>query len=437
MLSGFVVARVSLGAYGLGIAILPLLLFIFESYLTNFKTKLLFLIPPAVFCLITSPHPQISFYALFFACCYFVLRIQKPQKMKRGIWFFLFILLGIFLSAIQILPTFELLHYANFSSETSSYITGFLVPLYHLISIGIPNYFGNPATYNFWGKTDYIETVAAIGLLPCFFVFIACVSKITYMNNPIKKIFLGTILITFLLVIDSPISRFIISLPIPFLSTDPPSRIFFLTTFSLSVLAGEGFELFYKQKKSFIEIIKASFPFLAGVIAITLGTGILYILNPKNVHVFSQYNVAVRNTILEVIILFIGLSIAIIPAILKNETLKRINTYILICMVFAIGFYNAEKFLPFSSTKTVLPHIDLFQELTSLRGEGRAFGFGNATITTDLATYFHFYDPQYYHPLYIKRYGELTAYANSGKTHTDVLRSDANIRNDITLSPAE
>jgi hypothetical protein len=443
-LSGVVVARVTLGAYGAGIAMLPLLLFVIETYEQNPKTRLLFIIPFAIFTVITATHPQISLYILGFAVIYllvkeFSVNATIKKKCKRITLPLVFICIGVLLTSIQILPTIELLHYANFSTESSAYIEKFLVPFWHLVSIGIPNYFGNISTYNFWGKSDYIETVAAVGLVPCFFAYFALFfDKKRDIPPVLKKIYTIGLITTFLLAVDSPISRGMLSLPIPILSTDPPSRIFLLTTFFLAILSGFGFELFHKQKYSLIKLIKYSLPFLATILLIAGGTVALNKWMKCIDAISTCYRVALRNTLLEIAVFALGFIVCLIYVFWKHKKGQIILPYLLIGTVFAIGFYNAEKFLPFSPTDTVLPHTQLLNKINDLKKDGRIFGFGGANITTDLATYFQFYDPQYYHPLYIKRYGELTAFANYNDIKNEhVFRSDAIIRNDVSLSPQE
>jgi hypothetical protein len=438
MLSGAVVARVSLGAYGIGIAMLPLLLFVIESFLANRKTKLLFLLPFAIFTCMTSTHPQITFYILGFSFLYFFIRANVLKKnLNTFLKMFFFFVLGILLSAVQIIPTAELLLYSNFRTETSSHVSNFLVPFYHLIAVAIPNYFGNAATYNFWGKSDYIETVAAIGLIPCFFVYVALFLK-GKIKTPIavKKLFLWATGISIVLAVASPISEFILSLPIPILSTDPPSRIFILTSFFLSILGGIGFEAFREQKDGIVKKLKGAALFLTLVILLIIGTGFLYQTTPvcDNTFIKNCYQIAMRNTLLEVGIFTGGFLLFLFSQ--KNKKLTTISPLIIIGFVLIIGLYNAQKYLPFSPAATVFPTSNLLHKLTTLSGNERVFGFGDATITSNFATQFKFYDPQYYHPLYIKRYGELTTYANHGTTDK-VLRSDAIIVNGTTLSETD
>jgi hypothetical protein len=61
-------------------------------------------------------------------------------------------------------------------------------------------------------------------------------------------------------------------------------------------------------------------------------------------------------------------------------------------------------------------------------------GFGQAALSTDLATQLRIYDPSYYDPLYIKRYGELVAYAQSvDNQRLNLSRSDVQIDTNVIL----
>jgi hypothetical protein len=112
--------------------------------------------------------------------------------------------------------------------------------------------------------------------------------------------------------------------------------------------------------------------------------------------------------------------------------MKKIIPIMIIILILAIGFYNSQKFLPFSSRKTFMPKNELMKTLDKTK-DGRIFGLGEANIKTDFATYFGYFDPNHYDPLYNKRYGELIAYANSGKFGNILPRSDVEITNDLQL----
>jgi hypothetical protein len=143
--------------------------------------------------------------------------------------------------------------------------------------------------------------------------------------------------------------------------------------------------------------------------------------------------VALRNTLLETVpfsVVFVLLLLSL--ALANRDRLKSLVQGGIIAVVILLGLYNSQKYQPVSSKESFLPQNSL---ITALRaGPGRVFGFDDATIETNFGTLFHFYDPQYYHPLYIKRYGELVSFANNGTYPPPLLRSDVIITKRATVS---
>lgn len=435
LFSGFVIARVSLGAYGLGIALLPLFLFLIERYRSQKNWKIFGIISIVVFSVIVSTHPQISFYILTTSCIYFVCRLltQKENRITKFLslsLFIFFVLMGIGLAGVQLVPTLELIQYANLNAD-KSFIGNYIVPLYHLVSVVVPNYFGNVSTYNYWGKTDYLETVVSIGSIPVLFAFFGFLAVLTSgYKKMIASFYLILLTLSLALAINSPITDLFSRFPIPLLTTDPPSRIFLLSTFSISILAGLGYEYITHPLTSFKKMSLFIAPYLLLIVTIDLITFHNKIVHlPCRISSFACYDIAFRNTVFESIFFVIMLMILFGAVIVKSKKIVIVS----IVLVITTGLYNADKFLPFSSQNTILPKNSLFLELSQLSNKGRVFGFGKAMITTNLATYFRFYDPEYYHPLYIKRYGELTGYTNTGMPGHGVVRADAIINNPVII----
>jgi len=440
MFSGLIVARVTLGAYGLGIGMLPFLLFLIESYIKNYKRVLLFFISLSICVLIVSTHPQISLYIISFIFLYTAIRIFNEKipvrkKIITGIYFFLSIIFGIGLAAIQIFPTVELIHYANLGADRS-FVKNYIVPIYHFISLIIPNYFGNISTYNFWGTTDYVETVVAVGSIPCVFAYVGLIQQYSDREISFRKIFfLISIIVSCLFAVASPLTDNLFLFQIPLITTDPPSRIFVITTFCVVILAGYGFDHIISGKKSVVKLLTVLLPYILFLLTVLIITVCFSITKHScRVTIFNCYTVALRNTLFEYIFFFSGLFILVTSRFINRKD-NTLSALLIMFLVVVVGLYNAEKFLPFSPKKLILPKNQLIAKIISL-SSGRTYGFGNAMITTNLATFFKLYDPQYYHPLYIKRYGELIGFANTGKYEQGVVRADALI-NYATTSSAD
>jgi hypothetical protein len=82
--------------------------------------------------------------------------------------------LGLVLAAGQILPTLELAAHTGRVSRGAAGPLTTAFPVSHLIIYFIPNFFGNPVHYNYWGNFqdpaafNFFETAAYVGILPLF-----------------------------------------------------------------------------------------------------------------------------------------------------------------------------------------------------------------------------------------------------------------------------
>jgi len=107
---------------------------------------------------------------------------------------------------------------------------------------------------------------------------------------------------------------------------------------------------------------------------------------------------------------------------------RKIIPFVLYSIIVAIGWYNSTKFIPFSPVSTIYPKNPLIEKLREQAGTYRVLGLGNAALSTDLATEVRLFDPQYYEPLYNRRYGELVGYAKSKEGEVMKLsRSDVEV----------
>lgn len=433
---GFVIVRSIFNDYDFALISLPLLLYFIECFFQNTKTKKIFFIPPVVFFLIVSVQPQIIFYILCFVGVYMWYRfIQNKYISVYNFFLFLSMLgIGLGLSAVQLIPTYELYTQASINASSSKFIfEKFLLPPTHFISLVIPNYFGSQSTYNFWGTTDYIETIASIGTIPTLFAFLS-LGKKNKDKKDIKKFFYGATVIPILLSINWFGTQTLYSIPIPIISTNIPSRILFLTSFSISILAGIGFDYIISLSQLDKKIKKLFFVYGLLIGSIFIGTGISYGYHffCNNPIVTNCRSIALRNSIIELVIFISGTSCLGLYFLSKKHLIKKIALWSIIGLAVIIGLYNSNKYLPFSNKNTFLPTNNVIQTLQKTTQNARVFGVQDANLKTDFATQLRIYDPNYYDPLYIKRYGELIQFANNG-IYNNLLRSDVEVISDRIL----
>jgi hypothetical protein len=122
-------------------------------------------------------HLQVSAYLMLACVLYGLVRIvgvKGTARHRAGAAGLLVvsIAVGMLLAAAQVLPTLELAkHSGRVTAEAGAAVrTAF--PLTHLILYLVPNFFGNPVHYNYWGDyqnpgvINFFETACYVGVLP-------------------------------------------------------------------------------------------------------------------------------------------------------------------------------------------------------------------------------------------------------------------------------
>lgn len=210
-------------------------------------------------------HAQSSFYTWLIAAAWLGWRSLKPKQdfyrnlddlNKAGLSnlqsffinlfkFSLAILFALCLTAIQLLPTYELLlETPRASSADYDFVMTYSLWGWRLLTAIAPDLFGHPADGNYWGYATYWEDAIYLGIMPLMFALYAL---ITARRN--KKIHLGDIVFLFALLITSvelalgnntPIFPFFYRYIPGFNFFQAPARILIGYTFAVSLLAGIG-----------------------------------------------------------------------------------------------------------------------------------------------------------------------------------------------------
>jgi len=226
-----------------------------------FLLALSFLISQQVF----AGFPQLTFYSLVALFVYLFFQTLKDKiKIKLWVVFLVFVLLGLTLAAVQILPTYELLKISIRESDPKSILTQFPYKVKNLAQFLDPYILGSPkdGSYPKWTPGQwgiYWESIAYIGILPLilavYSIVLLLVRKKMRDKNSIL-IFLTLFLLSILLALgnSAPLHP-MFSLP-PFSLFRVPSRFLLIAQFSLVILASIFLDKFNKIKIiSFVIII--------------------------------------------------------------------------------------------------------------------------------------------------------------------------------------
>lgn len=410
--SSFMIVWLEYNTIGHVILWLPLIILSIENLLEKKKSIWILIFIFSMLASLLGGHPQIFVYLFAFVIIYTFYRVRSFS------YFFLFLfLIPLLLGAFQILPTLELLMLSARSSyEYNFFINKVLIQPYQLVMLFVPDFFGNPATRNYWLSDTFVGKVLYIGLIPLFFALISIFKK----KNIFSKFFLLSSITVLLLATVNPFSSTFYKLNIPFISSSSPTLMIFIFCFGLSILAGFGVDIWFKEL-SFKRNVKItlSIIFLFFFFWITL-----FILKwtggPDVFHTVS------RNLIYSTLVLIGG-------AILFSLNLRNVKIkYLILAALLLIQVYDLgrsfDKFNPFSPKESIFPSTDVFDFLKQNAGINRFWGYGAGYIDANFATQYQVFSPEGYDPLYPRRYAEFIQAAKEGvfqNSFTRENRSDA------------
>jgi hypothetical protein len=408
--SGFMMVWYEYGIVGHAGLWLPLLLLAVDRLADRFSLRWIIMGVFFVSMSILAGYPQIAIYSLFICTAYTLFRYFQNKKAET-LLIFPAIIIGILLSSIQLLPGLELMQSSIRQTDPTalSFSSG-IIPLKNLVLALVPDYFGNPATLNWWGNAAYNETTFYIGVFGFIFAVFAILNR-TKKASPLIffKLLLG---LSLLLAFDNPISRFFSQLGLPGLSTASASRYLFLTDFSLSVLVAYGLEIFLQKqnKKTLFFVV------LVNVI-VFIGLWLLVLLGPKFLYVGPVWkmNLAVsqRNLILPSLIMGVFFVITILYHFVLKES-KRMNflfkAVILLILVFDL-FRFGWKYNPYVSPQYLYPETPVTSFLQKQDGLYRFAGL----IPQSMFIPYGLLSAEGYEPLMIKRYSEFAQRINEEK----------------------
>ena len=213
----------------------PLLILVIDKYFAYNKPKYLFLLPFIFYLFFTSGHFQITSYGAIVITLFTLWKLLPRLTLKKFFLFCSVLFMTVGLSAIQILPTFEMatkgIRFDDHAITSRNYG---LSPLRNVINLFAPDFFENPVTGNFWGFFNYHETIFYSGLITIL-LFISAIFLWKKLRPEIK--FFWIIAFTAILLgFDTPLGKAIYLFKIPGLSTSDAGRIAALFTFGSSIV---------------------------------------------------------------------------------------------------------------------------------------------------------------------------------------------------------
>lgn len=412
--SGFMAVWLEYNTVGHVILWLPLLLLAIESLRQNPRPVWFAVLALGNTAALLAGHPQVYGYVAAFSIIYALSRLPRALWIPTGI----FVMLGIGIAGLQLIPGIELISLAARSPhEFTNLFTKILIQPWQLIAIALPNIFGNPATRTYWPTDTFVGKVTTIGLIPLFFLPSALRSKI-----PVTVWHICSAVIVIILVTANPVTYVLYQIPIPLVSASSPSLMTFILSFSLAVLCGLGLDYWMTDKHSLKKL---------GLRSVEVGIIFLVIVLAAKLPIFSDFHIH-SGIVLRAVFygaLIAGATLGLFWIAIAFPKLRKHAIILLLLLHMADLWVFFGRFNPFVPTALVFPDHEVLTFLTD-HGPDRYWGYGTAGIAANFATEYRMFSPEGYDPLYPKWYGQfLYSYRNGSlmKTFDNSTRSDAAI----------
>ena len=405
---------------------LPLLLYIFEKGI-KYKTlsaRQIILFIFALFSSITAGHPQdfinVFLFFLIYAFVRLLSNIEMSNKEKRSFvlsQLLIPIVIPFLLAAPQIFPTINLYQTSSrVFHDLKNIVSCMLIQWWQMPMMIYQDFFGNPTTKTYMIPDTYVGKTISIGIVGLMLALWSFTRKV---KSWYWFFFVCVSVIVLILTVRTPLSEILYAIPIPLLSTGTPTRNLFILLFSLSVLAGFGFDSLrqIKNKKPVIIVY-------IGIIGISI---LAYTGLP---HVISE--IANSQSVMKKSIFIIScLSTITTLCVLMQIKFPKLRYLLLLFIIAELG-YGFWKFNSFVPSSYVYPPHELLSYLSKNAGVFRYWGYGSARMESNINAQYKLYSPDGTDPLNLSLYNRFIQSSNDG-----VLPQGFNLnsRSDVNLAP--
>ncbi|MEK7166401.1 MAG: YfhO family protein [Patescibacteria group bacterium] len=411
--SGFMVSWLEWNTIGHTALWLPLILLAKDKLIVQFRFKWAAILVLAESSMILAGHLQTAIYVLLISTVYLWVRIWLHHEgnprttLKKSLLFFVTAGITLVITSIQWIPTLHfILSSARQFDLSDWHRPDWFIPWSHLVQFIAPDFFGNPATGNYYGIWNYGEFIGYVALFPLLMAIFAILAR-----RDRKTIFYVCFLaLSVLLAVPNFISQLPYVLKIPLLSTLQPSRILILIDFCLSVLAALGLDYIVKpekeREKRMVRILVFGFLTISILwLLVIFGSTIGLAKDLLNVQIAGR-NLALP-TVLFVLSAFgmLGLS----RFALKKIILTRIFIIILLSTTLFDFYRFFHKFTPFTDRKLLFPITSTIEFLQKNLGNYRFMTTDRRIMPPNVSVFYKLQSVDGYDPLYLKNYAEVVA----------------------------
>ncbi len=394
---------------------IPLVLATIEKTRLKKNSWYLLLVAPLFLLIVLAGHLQALIYAAVITIFYFIYRLGI-KNWSYNLSFLMVGLLAVAMSAIQLFPTIELMNRSiRFADTFTDGINYGLLPWRNLITLVAPDFFGNPATGNFWGFFDYHETmtyVSVLGVVGLFF------GLFQFRKLAQGKFFVFLALLALLLQFDTPLGVAIYKYKAPFLYTSVAGRVNMVLLLATSVLVAEMVECIKKinlKQKTVIFLPTAIILLTAGALSygfLKLGWQLSWMDKVSS----TNMAVAMRNLIVPTILC--GSLFLVVILSNRIKPWKWLVLSIVVADLFRFGW----KYIPFVPKAYVYPETEVISFIKKDHGVFRIEKELGEILPQNTWTAYQLMSPSGYDPMAIETYVKAFSHDLNHVEHPGVTR---------------
>ena len=409
--SGFSIVWLEWNTIGHTILWLPLILLLKEKLLKKFDLKIAIIFFLAGSSSILAGHLQVLFYILIISNVYLFIRIihlafhQKKFGILQYVWnkYIPFLILGISIFTVTSpvwLPALKFINLSARGIDQSSFLQpGWFIPWQNILQFVVPDFFGNPATGNYYGIWNYAEFVGYIGIIPLILALYALLFRFDKRTLVFGSIFFLGLLFS----LPTPVAYIPYIFKIPFISTSQPTRLLSIICLSLAILAGLGLEKYQRDKN----IKKILFASLIPCLILIIGWFIAILW--RQVGLKEEYAfIARKNLILPSLLLSTSILLFVIQTRLISRYTALLNYLLALLLVFDL-FRFGWKFTPFSPPQWIFPSTKILEVIAGENKYSRFMSLDRRIMPANFSVYYKIQDVSGYDPLYLYLYNQLAS----------------------------
>lgn len=405
--SGFGIAWLTWGTMMQAAMWIPLILYSIDHLLTfeilkkkNISWIALFFVSAVM--MLSAGHSQIALYGLGLAVLYGFWKSKCVFGVK---YFTIVLILGLVAVAIW-LPQFRyVVQTVRVSQERNVIPEGWFLPWQNFIQFIAPDFFGNPATLNYWGVWNYGEFIGYIGMIPLIFAISA------FFTSALTAFWSIVILTSLFFMLPHPLTQFFYSLHIPMLGVLQPTRLMVLVDLGLCVLAAFGLDIFRARR------FQKVFQSVLGVgILLGISWAIVLTMQKAGVDATTVQNmyVARRNLLFPTGIY--AIAVILLLAAQKFKLRKRYIITLIVVIVATMDIFRfGWKFTPFTQSAYFFPTTRVIEFLQKQPRPFRIASLDDRILPPNVSGYYGIETIEGYDPLALQRYEDLLVASERGK----------------------